>query len=158
MSVTVAMLICTQWRIYLQWYVADIHVGVATLQANDADCRPQYTQRALSRQIDSRSSECKNLILKNFLAGIITLKQCSRVTPFTTVMTGPYLGQLHSIAAYSQWEEEANAGLHSLKAMNSRCTGLSVKRQSQQSHDASLSANEGERSVEDEVARKLSGF
>ena len=117
-------------------------------------------QRALSRQIVAgRPGECRKLIMRLFLAGIMTLKkQCSRVTPFTTVMTGPYLGHLHSIAAYSQWEEEANAGLRSWKAMNSRCTGLRVKRQSQQSHDASLCANESERSVEDEVARKLSGY
>ena len=164
MAVTVAILICTQWRIYLQWYVADIHVGlhveVATLQANGADCRPQYTPTCLESSDCSRSSECKNLILTPFLAGIITLE---------TVLQGdaiydcydrsmPKAPTLNCSLAYSQSEEEANAGLRSWKTMNNRCIGLSVKRQSQQSHDASLSANEGERSVEDEVSRKLSGY
>jgi len=124
--VTVAILICTQWRIYLQWYVADIHVEVATLQANDADCRPQYTPTCLESSDCSRSSECKNLILTPFLAGIITLE---------TVLQGdaiydcydrsmPKAPTLNCSLAYSQSEEEANAGLHSWKAMNNRCTGL----------------------------------
>ena len=56
-SVTVAMLICMQWSIYLQWYVANIEVG--TLQANGADCRPQYTPSCL--ESDCRPSECKKL-------------------------------------------------------------------------------------------------
>ena len=104
-----------------------------------------------AEKINFEAFSCRNYDFK---------KQCSRVTPFTTVMTGPYLGHLHSIAAYSQWEEEANAGLRPWKAMNNRCTGLRVKRQSQQSHDASLCANESERSAEDEVevARKQSGY
>ena len=48
---TVAMLICIQWHIYLQWYVANVEVG--TQQANCADCRDHNTpaQRALSHQI-----------------------------------------------------------------------------------------------------------
>ena len=122
------MLICTQWRIYLQWYVADIHVEVGTLQADDADCRPQYTPTCLESSDCSRSSECKKLILTPFLAGIITLE---------TVLQGdaiydcydrsmPKAPTLNCSLAYSQWEEEAkiNAGLRSWKAMNSRCTGL----------------------------------
>jgi len=98
------MLICTQWRIYLQWYVADIHVGlhveVATLQANDAECRPQYSntpQRALSRQIVAGVPvNAEQLITRPFVAGIITLK---------TVLQSDSIyycyEHLHSIAAYS---------------------------------------------------------
>jgi len=57
-SVTVAMLICTHWRIYLPWYAANTEVGVQ--QANGADCRPQYIQRALSlRIVAGRPGECK---------------------------------------------------------------------------------------------------
>ena len=45
------MLICIQWHIYLQWYVANVEVG--TQQTNCADCRDHNTpaQRALSHQI-----------------------------------------------------------------------------------------------------------
>jgi len=91
------MLICTQLRIYLQWYVADIHVEVATLQANDADCRPQYTQRALSRQIVAgRPGVCRKLIKRPFVAGIITLK-----TELQNDSIYYCYEHLHSIAAYS---------------------------------------------------------
>jgi len=52
-------------------------------QANGANCRPQYTASALSRQIVVGSpGECKKIILRSFLAGILTLKnsapECTR--------------------------------------------------------------------------------
>jgi len=84
-------------RIYLQWYVADIHVEVATLQANDDDCRPQYTQRALSRQIVAgRPGVCRKLIKRPFVVGIITLK-----TELQNDSIYYCYEHLHSIAAYS---------------------------------------------------------
>ena len=62
----IAMLICAS--------VANIEVG--TQQANGgADCRPQYTQRGLSRQILAGCpGECKKITLRPFLVGILTLK------------------------------------------------------------------------------------
>ena len=71
---TVAMLICIQWHIYLQWYVANVEVG--TQQATGADCRDHNTpaQRALSHQIVWQVMQ-KKLILRPLIAGILTFKK-----------------------------------------------------------------------------------
>ena len=68
---------CIQRLIYLQRYVANIHVELGT-QASGADCRSQYTQRAWSHQVVAgrpdelkiihfEAISCRHLNFKNVL-------------------------------------------------------------------------------------------
>ena len=73
------------------------------LQANGADCRSQYTQRALSRQIVAgRPGECKKIILRPFLAGILTLKTVLQSAPEHAIFIQKIEKKFtHSIGAYT---------------------------------------------------------
>ena len=76
MSATVAKLICIQWRIYLQWYVVNIEVGVQ--QANDADWWPQYTPTCLESSDCARTSQWMQ---KNQFCSILTFKTVLQSAP-----------------------------------------------------------------------------
>ena len=103
MSVTVSMLICIQWHIYLQCYVANMHVEVGMQQANGADCRPQYTPTCLESSDCSRSSRwmqkinfeafsCRHFNFKN------SAPECTRTRHFHSEGNNP--SRTHLLGAY----------------------------------------------------------
>jgi len=110
------MLICIQWHIYLQWYVANMHVEVGMQQANGADCRPQYTPTCLESSDCSRSSRwmqksnfeafsCRHFNFKN------SAPECTRTRHFHSEKWKIFWGGAQPLP---QWEEDTPSGTHSL--------------------------------------------